>query len=515
MLPLLKKYFFPLLVLVLFVAGCGGGGGGGSSLAGGGGGGGTSLAGGGGGGGTSLAGGGIGGTGITSGTITGFGSVFVNGVEFETDGSSFDVDDNIGTDQDVLGLGMVVTVTGSINPDGVTGTALSILYDDEVEGPIADDPVEDADRVTKTFTVLGITVVVDRNTTVFSGTDYDYDSLAMDNIVEVSGFFDGTGALQATRLEKTGQLTLGLSGVEMRGTVRAFNGTDTFLLDGITVMFDGSTDLSEVPGGVIDGGQFVEVTGTLETPTFITALRIELESEGFDDDEDRVSIQGLVTDFTGIGNFMVNGQPVDASAADFEPASLAASLGNNASVEVSGPIVGGVLQAIEVEQRGGEIKIIAPVTTFDAEAGWVNVSVVGGETDITVLTDSQTQFEDERDGLDDCSLASLSSLMLGEGLIVEGFINGGSNVLASSIKCDDLEKIELRGPLDAASGDDTSGTVTILGVTIATDVATKFEDGNDAPISGTSFFGTVSPGDPAEFQDKLPADGIADEVEIE
>ncbi|MBW2209146.1 MAG: hypothetical protein JRG79_19770, partial [Deltaproteobacteria bacterium] len=244
----------------------------------------------------------------------------------------------------------------------------------------------------------------------------------------------------------------------------------------------------------------------------ITALRIELESEGFDDDEDRVSIQGLVTDFTGIGSFMVNGQPVDASAAEFEPASLAASLDNNASVEVSGSIVSGVLQAAEVEQRGGEIKIIAPVTIFDAGAGWVNVSVVTGQPDIRVQTDSQTQFEDERDGMDDCSL---SAMAFGTGLIVEGFINGDSGVLASSIKCDDLEKIKLRGPLDAASGDDMSGTVKILGVTIATDVDTKFEDGDDAPISGTSFFGTVSPGDPAEFQDKLPADGIADEVEIE
>jgi hypothetical protein len=145
----------------------------------------------------------------------------------------------------------------------------------------------------------------------------------------------------------------------------------------------------------------------------------------------------------------------------------------------------------------------------------VNVSVVTGQPDIRVQTDSQTQFEDERDGMDDCSLSSLSTLIPGDGLIVEGFINGDSDVLASSIKCDDLEKIELRGPLDAASGDDTSGTVKILGVTIATDVDTKFEDGDDAPISGTSFFGTVSPGDPAEFQDKLPTNGIADEVEIE
>ena len=495
MLCLLKKYISLLPVLVLFIAGCGGGGGGG-------------------GGGTSLAGGGIGGTGITSGAITGFGSIFVNGIEFETDGSSFDVDDDMTADQNDLDIGMVVTIVGTVNPDGVTGTALSILYDDEVEGPISADPVEDMDMATKTFTVLGITVIVNKNTTVFSGTEYD--SLAKDDIVEVSGFFDGTGALLATRLEEEGQLILGTSEVEIRGTVSGFNAmTNTFLLDGITVTVNGFTDLSEVPGGVIEDGQFVEVKGTLETTTSITALRIELESEGFDDDEDGVSMQGIVTDFSGIGNFMVNGQPVDASAADFEPASLEFSLDDNANVEVSGPIIGGVLQATEVEQRGGKIKVIAPVTIVDVGAGSVNVSVVSDQPDITVLTDSQTQFEDERDGMDDCSLASLSSLALGEGLIVEGFISGGSNVLASSIKCDDLEKIELRGPLDAASGDDTSGTVTILGVTIATDVDTEFEDGDDAPISGTSFFGAVSPGDPAEIQDDLPADGTADEVEIE
>jgi len=46
-------------------------------------------------------------------------------------------------------------------------------------------------------------------------------------------------------------------------------------------------------------------------------------------------------------------------------------------------------------------------------------------------------------------------------------------------------------------------------------VVTEFEDSDDASISGTSFFGAVSAGDPVEVQDDLPADGIADEVEIE
>ena len=54
---------------------------------------------------------------ITStGTITGFGSVFVNGIEFETGSSSFDVDDNPSSSEDDLAIGMVVTVVGGVSP---------------------------------------------------------------------------------------------------------------------------------------------------------------------------------------------------------------------------------------------------------------------------------------------------------------------------------------------------------------------------------------------------------------
>ena len=68
-----------------------------------------------------LAGGGIGGTGITNGTVTGFGSIFVNGVEFDTAGAVRNIDDVVsisnGTDDSsVIGSGMVVTIVGTINP---------------------------------------------------------------------------------------------------------------------------------------------------------------------------------------------------------------------------------------------------------------------------------------------------------------------------------------------------------------------------------------------------------------
>ena len=83
-----------------------------------------------------IAGGGIGGTGIiSSGTVSAHGSIFVNGIRFETDEAEIIIDGRVAR-EDELGLGMVVLVTGTINEDGVTGVAQRVVYDEEVQGPI-------------------------------------------------------------------------------------------------------------------------------------------------------------------------------------------------------------------------------------------------------------------------------------------------------------------------------------------------------------------------------------------
>ena len=64
---------------------------------------------GGGGGSGEVASGGIGGTGISSGAVTGFGSIFVNGVEFDTSGASITMG-GISVSESDLKLGMVVEV---------------------------------------------------------------------------------------------------------------------------------------------------------------------------------------------------------------------------------------------------------------------------------------------------------------------------------------------------------------------------------------------------------------------
>jgi len=474
---------------------------------------------GGGGGGIGGLAGGIGGTGVTSGTLSGFGSVFVNGIEFETDGASRTVNDvtdiSNGSDDDrVLGIGMVVTIIGTVNDDGLTGTADSIEYDNEIDGPVAAAPVEDPDGNSKTLDIFNVTVVVDRNTTVFVTTDYD--SLVQNDVLEVSGYFDANGKLLATRVEKKGVLDLGVSEVEIKGEVSGFNGIDTFMLGGITVTFDGATEFEDLPGTVRDG-QFVEVKGTLVTTISMSANRIELEEDGFGDDVDRISIEGIVTDFDGISNFKVAGQRVDASDATFEPAALAATIADGDRVETGGSIINGILEAEEVEQRGGDVRVSAVVDSTNNVAGTVTLQVVPGQT-ITVTSSSQTQIEDK---LNEEEPFGISGIAAGDFLNVEGFVDGNGNFIATQIEREEPDDIVLRGPADVppTGGGTVAGTLSILGVEIATDDATDFEDASEEDIDGTNFFLQVKDGDLVEYtdynEDGQPADGIADEVEFE
>src|SRR6266853_1584760 len=97
-----------------------------------------------------------GGTGITSfGTITGFGSVIVNGMEFSTSGATI-VRDDVPVTQSDLRVGMVVTVSGTHS--GSSGEATRIEVDDAVKGFVESKP--DANH----WTVMGQIVLVDDQT---------------------------------------------------------------------------------------------------------------------------------------------------------------------------------------------------------------------------------------------------------------------------------------------------------------------------------------------------------------
>ena len=95
-----------------------------------------------GGGGGNMAGGGIDGSGIISvGTISAFGSIVVNGTEFDTSNAAVIIGgEEIGVCDDIvranLDVGRVVTVEGSVSENGIDFIADRIIHSENVKGPV-------------------------------------------------------------------------------------------------------------------------------------------------------------------------------------------------------------------------------------------------------------------------------------------------------------------------------------------------------------------------------------------
>jgi hypothetical protein len=103
---------------------------------------------------------GSGGTGVvSSGPITGFGSVIVGGVRFDDTAARVTIDGVPDRPVRDLRLGMVVEVRGDIDPGGTTGRASEIAAGYAVLGPVTD-----VQAAAGSFTALGQRIRVDAAT---------------------------------------------------------------------------------------------------------------------------------------------------------------------------------------------------------------------------------------------------------------------------------------------------------------------------------------------------------------
>ena len=448
--------------------------------------------------------GGIGRTGLAIGPIANFGSIVVNGVRYDTSNATFVVDDQPGTEAD-LAVGQVVTVKGEIDDDG--GTADEVIYDETLEGPIAS-----IDAAAGSFVVLGQTVIVN------AGTSFDddfpvagIDGLAIDDIVEISGFVDSNGNIVATRVE----IDDDPDGFEVKGVVEALDAAaQTFELRGLTVDYGSALIEGDFPGGEIADGNFVEVDGTTDPNDAqrLIASRVEYEDRlGDFENDDNVEIEGLITRFVDATDFDVNGLAVTTTASTEYENGDAAALGTDVRIEVEGRFdIEGVIVADEIEFRTrDDARIDARVDAVDASAG--TLTVLG----IEVSTGPLTRFEDKLDGAGEGPL-NLADINVGDYVrIIGGESPAGSNAVAATRleRDDDEGDVSLRGAVDSIA----EPTLAILGVTIETGAGTEFRGADEQPLGATEFFSALTIGDLVE------ADGVessatvivADEVSLE
>ncbi len=472
--------FSAAAALAVFLTGCGGGGGGSGATASG-----SSV--------------------VSTGVITGFGSVYVNGVRFETTRAVFLVDDAPGS-QDDLAVGDVVKIRGRVNDDGRTGTATEVIGDDAVEGPVTA-----LNLLAGTLVVAGQSVVTDADTSFDDNIPgSSLAGLVIGDFVEVAGFLDAAGAVRATRIEKKAAGSI----VEVHGVVADLDTVNRrFRINALNIDY-GAAVLDDFPGGQITAGDFVEAKGSTFVGGALQATKIEFEGPDADDDNDdgdaKREIEGLITRFVSVTDFDVAGRPVTTTLTTVYENGTAADLGLNLKVEVEGPLdAAGVLVARKVSiRRAANVRLTSLVDSVDAASG--TLIVLG----ITVKVDALTRLEDKSDA--DVESFALADLRAGDYVEVRGaeFPAASGQLLARRLEREDNDdESSVQGPVTAVAAPDLE----IFGVTVQTVAGTEFEDWSEDSVSAATFFSIVTLGDLVKAKGNLIADQVirAEEVELE
>lgn len=416
-----------------------------------------------------------------TGRITGFGSVYVDGVEYETNGTTVTIDGVPASESD-LSVGMLVNVTGS--DDGTNGDAISIEFDDDLEGVVTQTVAGGG------LVVMGQSITVDNSTNLDGFADIL--DLVVGDEVEISGYPDGNGGIHATYIELEGTYADG-DEIEVKGIVTALDTTAmTFTMGSLTVDYSAATSVDE---GLVDG-TYVEVKAeSAPNAGILVATKVELEDGGEygvdGDDGEELEVEGLITaiDTTSTPNTItVNGQTFDV------PAGIDVSgfsVGDMIDLDID--VVAGELVITEIEEEGfdddvaGKIEIEAIVSATDTVN---NTITLGG---VTISVDpAQTVMLDHSDTPDAFfNLGSINTStangLVADRIEVEAIPNAdGTGYIAISIErtSEVSTTVELEGPVTI---DPTSGAMSIAGVNLDITSATVpvgIVDGDELHANG-------------------------------
>ena len=446
-----------------------------------------------------------------AGKVTGFGSIYVNGIRFETNSATYDLDDMTGSSDSDLSVGMHVVVAGTVNADGVSGTASSVYYEDDIEGPVAGlgaysgDP---ANTDLKAFTIFGTTVIIDLASTVFEAEDgsaWGFGTIIDGDVVEVSGDYVGD-ELFASFVELQDALD---DDYEVEGLISGWDMMNTFTLN----LANSSTltvqvaDGAEIPGSGIADDLYVEVEGRVPDPVAypgvdLLATKVEIEDEDdFDSDDDEVEKKGPLSYSEANMAWSVNGTVLAFSGSTvYEPTSLADAIADFSAhglyVEVEGRYVDGVLQVAEIEIEEDDLEFEAYASIIDAtgaKAGTITLSFGGATGTLPVVVNEATFF------MDDSAVAPFDLRTLPANTKVEIYArrNDAGDIVASTLEIEDDIGVAIEGPLDGADGT----SVAILGI--------GFTIGANTIVEGVPLDGGY-----AEIEDENE-DGTADVVEFD
>jgi len=417
------------------------------------------------------------------GVITGFGSVFVNGVEYDIDTAANVTLDGTSGSEASLKVGMVVTLKGTVNADGTTGLASDIQYADNLEGVVIANNV--AANGTGTLDIMGQTVNVAADTVFESNVAAvtSADLIAVGNVVEVSGYSSSTGDIFATRIEVKSATQAGE--IEIKGVIANLTPT-TFTIGSMTV------DFSNVASGdmpnTLTAGDYVQVKSAdaYSGSGSLMASKIEMEDDGLRGHDgaegEELDVKGAVTvafDAT-TSTFELNGRSVlidsntDLGQGSTDLLTLGAKVKAETHFNADGALVA---DSIEFDQEG-DLEFANVVEAVDTTAG--TLTVMGQ----TFYVDNNTMMIDESaDQVRYFDIADISATN-SDYLEIQAYLDSASgHLMATKVKRGEFSsEAQLKGSVSTANG------LTVEGITVDTSNAGSvptLADGDMVEMAGS------------------------------
>jgi len=365
---------------------------------------------------------------VSVGVITGFGSVYVNGVKYETDNNTDVTIDGEPALESQLGVGMLVTVRGNVNTDGVTGTASNIIFDDDIEGLVF------ANNIIKnhTLNVMGQTVVTDIDTVFESQVAMiaQLEDIAVNNIVEVSGFTAGDGTIFASRIEVKRQIYRTGEPIEIKGMASNVSRSE-FNIGRLSIIYSAQTTFRDFLGKPLVEGMLVEVKSqqTVDAQGKLIASSIELKDDiknfGLASQEKDIEFEGIVTQQALAGQFSLNGQDIKiTSRTQFEGGDIA-GIKVGVKIKMEGVLdIDGNITAKELKfEQQSKTKLQGVITEINPDKQ--TITVLGQKVYIT----NTTRVKDDLAGVSDSErrFFNFNNLTVGNFVKISAYLDTNNN----------------------------------------------------------------------------------------
>ncbi|KPP98724.1 DUF5666 domain-containing protein [Marinobacter sp. HL-58] len=356
----------------------------------------TACGGGGGSDGLDIADGGIRGTGSSVGPVSGFGSVFVNGVRFDTDdipNRAVNSDDGIGFESE-LDEGMILRVDGEWRDDG-TGEAASVEYDDTLRGEIVVTQPWDIATKTATVSMYGLIVHVDKQTVVKGK---QVTELADDDFARISAWRLPNGEFRASlvrvRDDAASEVFDPENEIELEGEIANLNrDLCTFEIGNISVECDsdGDTNFDGIDISDLADGTYIQVEGNFnDNVLFAREIREDDLRRYRRGDDDDIEFAGPVSRAFDSGDrtFEINGLVVRVtSETEFDDGLSEDDLVPDLLIQVEGEFLSdGTVEADEIELREGESEVEGRIAANSVNTTDQTFRIGGVLVQVTPLT---------------------------------------------------------------------------------------------------------------------------------